>query len=80
MYAKLTSSEMVQRKGNDKKWQKCILCEHELCKNKYFVTKLFMRNSLQKNHTFLQKSAQCFSYCIHNKIPCFGLMQEGEER
>ena len=60
MYAKITSSEMVQRKSNDKKWQNCILCEHELCKNKYFVTKLFMRNFLHKNHAFLQKSARFF--------------------
>ena len=60
MYVKITSSEMVQRKSNDKKWQKCILCEHELCKNIYFVTKLFMRNSIPKNHAFLQKSAKSF--------------------
>ena len=60
MYVKITSSEMVQRKNNDKKWQKCILCEHELCKNIYFVTKLFMRNSIPKNHAFLQKSAKSF--------------------
>ena len=60
MYVKITSSEMVQRKSNDKKWQKCILCEHELCKNKYFVTKLFMRNSIPKNHAFLQKVQRVF--------------------
>ena len=60
MYAKLTSSEMVQRKSNDKKWQKCILCEHELCKNKYFVTKLFMRNSLQKTTHSYKKVLSVF--------------------
>ena len=67
MYAKITSSEMVQRISNDKKWQNCILCEHELCKNKYFVTKLFMRNSLHKNHAFLQKKCSVFFFVLYSQ-------------
>ena len=62
MYVKITSSEMVQRKNNDKKWQKCILCEHELCKNIYFVTKLFMRNSIPKNTRILTKTCKEFFF------------------
>ena len=57
MYVKITSSEMVQRKSNDKKWQKCILCEHELCKNIYFVTKLFMRDCIPKKPRILTKKS-----------------------
>ena len=74
MYVKITSSEMVQRKSNDKKWQKCILCEHELCKN-IFCHEIIHEEFYAKKTTHSQKKCkEFFSDCFHNKMPCAGLI------
>ena len=55
MYVKITSSEMVQRKSNDKKWQN-VSCVNMNYAKIYILLQNYSWGILYQNtHAFLQK-------------------------
>ena len=74
MYVKITSSEMVQRKSNDKKWQN-VSCVNMNYAKIYILLQNYSWGILYQKTTHSYKKVQrVFSDCFHNKMPCAGLI------